>query len=147
MLTWQLYDPEEESALQFKESSVFFNVKMPWQCQWYIMPWTVELSISLATSNTALWLQISAACKITFQDSKDSGDTNLLVLSEQWMIQSQYIFRWDTHLYMSLFLSVCLSVCCAPYLRNHTWSGHKMMISPGVFFNFLKFWFFGLLGG
>ena len=28
VLTWQLYDPDEEPALQLKESSVFFNVKM-----------------------------------------------------------------------------------------------------------------------
>ena len=49
--------------------------------------------MSLATSNTALSLRILTARKITFQDSKDSGDTNLSVLSE-WVIQSQYIFRF-----------------------------------------------------
>ena len=35
-------------------------------------------------------------------------------------------FRWGTHLYMSLFLSVCPSDCSAPYLRNHTSSDHNL---------------------
>ena len=44
------------------------------------------------------------------------------------------------------------SVCCASCLRNHTslsFTVHLwgMMISPGVFFIFSKFWFSGLLGG
>ena len=54
MLTWQLYDPEEEPALQLKESSSFFNVKMLRYRLWYLMSRMVELSISLDTSNTAL---------------------------------------------------------------------------------------------
>ena len=61
-----MYDPEEEPALQLKESSVFFNVKMLQQWLWCFIYGKVELSIFLATSNTALWLQISEACKITF---------------------------------------------------------------------------------
>ena len=62
------------------------------------------------------------------------------------------VLRWGTHLYMSLFPSVHPSVCRTPCLRNRTPSNHnfwytcKMMISPGTFFIFLKFWFFGLLG-
>ena len=63
------------------------------------------------------------------------------------------IFRWGTHLYMSFFLSVCLSICCAPYLRNHTSSDHNFWytyinddISRCLFLIFLKIWFFGLLG-
>ena len=89
-----LYDPEEEPTLQLKESSILLNVKMLRQRRRYFMSGTVELSISLATFNTALWLRISEAHKVTFQDSKDSGDTNLSVLSEQWRIQSQYIFSF-----------------------------------------------------
>ena len=68
------------------------------------------------------------------------------------------VFRWGTHLYMSLFPSVCLSVglsiCCAPYLRNLTSSDHnfwytyvKWSYFQMFFFIFLKFCFLGLLGG
>ena len=61
------------------------------------------------------------------------------------------IFRWGTHLYMSLFPSVCPSVRRAPYPRNRTSCGHnfwctcKMMIYLCAFFVFsvfFKFWFF-----
>ena len=45
------------------------------------------------------------------------------------MYMDKKIFRWGTHLYMSLFpsvrLSICLSVCHAPHLRNHTSSDHN----------------------
>ena len=59
-------------------------------------------------------------------------------------------FRWDTYLYMSLFLSVCLSVYLCPSVTPHI-SGTlhhlikifvhlcKMMISSGVFFILQKF--------
>ena len=63
------------------------------------------------------------------------------------------IFGWGTHLYMSLFLSICLSVCCAPYLRNHTYLSDHIywytceMISPGIFFILFKFWFFCAVRG
>ena len=46
------------------------------------------------------------------------------------------IFRWGTHLYMSFFLSVCLSICCAPYLRNHTSSDHNF------WYTYIKWWYF-----
>ena len=44
------------------------------------------------------------------------------------------IFRWGTHLYMSLFPSVRPSVRRAPYLRNRTSSGYM------EFFCILIFW-------
>ena len=56
---------------------------------------------------------------------------------------------------LSIHPSICLSVCCAPYLRNRTSSDHnlwymcKMMIPPGVFFFplfFVNFDFLGRLG-
>ena len=47
-----------------------------------------------------------------------------------------WIFRWDTHLYVSLFLSVRLSVRCAPYLRNRTWSDHN-----NFWFMQVKWWY------
>ena len=34
------------------------------------------------------------------------------------------VFRWGTHLYVSLFLSVCPSVSCTPYLKNRTSSNN-----------------------
>ena len=34
------------------------------------------------------------------------------------------VFRWGTHLYMSLFLSVCPSICRASYFRNCTSCDH-----------------------
>ena len=49
-----MYDPEEEPALQLKESNVFFNVKMLQQRRWCFISVKVELSIFLTTSNTAL---------------------------------------------------------------------------------------------
>ena len=72
-----------------------------------------------------------------------------------------FIIRWGTHIYVSLFPyahpSVCLSIHRIPYRRNHTSSNHnfwyihvcKMIISLSFcfFFIFLKFLFFGLLGG
>ena len=58
---------------------------------------------------------------------------------------------------LSVRLSVCLSIRCAPYLRltvHHCtssdynfWYMCKMLISCGVFFFFVKFWFSGLLEG
>ena len=65
-----------------------------------------------------------------------------------------YFFRWGTHLSMSLFPSVRLSVCPSirrtSYLRNRTssnrnfWYTSEMMISPGSFVSFFKFSFLGL---
>ena len=66
-------------------------------------------------------------------------------------------FRWGTHFYVSLFLSVrpfvrpLRTISKEPYI---IWSSfmvqmYKMIISPGVFFNFkiLTFWFvWGLKG-
>ena len=66
------------------------------------------------------------------------------------------IFRWGIHLYMSLFpsvsLSVCLSVCCTPYLRNHTSSNHNFWYTcvkrylPD-FFSFFWSFHFGAVSG
>ena len=91
------------------------------------------------------------------------------ILSKLNTTYSEYlcVFRWATHLYMSLFLSVrpsvrpsvCPSVCPSvrPSVADHI-SGTihhliiillrmcKIMISPAGFFIFLKFWFFRLLG-
>ena len=68
-----------------------------------------------------------------------------------------FIFRWGTHLYLSLFLSssVHLSVrssCTISQKSYIIWSYFlvhmcKVMISPGFFFIFSKFRFFALLGG
>ena len=48
-------------------------------------------------------------------------------------------FRWGTHLYMSLFPSVCPSVhpsiCHAPYLRNRTSSNHNFWDT------YVKWWY------
>ena len=64
-------------------------------------------------------------------------------------------FRFGTHLYMSLFpslrLSVCASVCCRSYLRNNTSSSHHPWYTRVkwwyVLFSFFwKFWLFRLLG-
>ena len=41
------------------------------------------------------------------------------------------IFRWSTHLYMSLFLSVC----CTAYLRNRTSSGHNF------WYTYVNWWY------
>ena len=49
----ELYHLKEKPALQLRESNVFFNMKMLRQRLWYFMSGTVDLSISLATSNTA----------------------------------------------------------------------------------------------
>ena len=88
-------------------------------------------------------------------------------LWNKWFeISLSFIFRWGTHLlYVTFYICpfVRPSVCRAPYPRNRTPSDYnfwytyakwslflvhwcKMIISPRVFFIFLKFWFFGLLG-
>ena len=62
-------------------------------------------------------------------------------------------FRWDTHLYMSLFLSFCLSVFCIPYFRNHAscdynfWYRLQNDDISRYLFHFCKlFDFFGMFG-
>ena len=54
---------------------------------------------------------------------------SLQIFSWYLTYQSLLIFRWGTHLYMSLFPSahpsVCPFVCCTQYLRNHISSDHK----------------------
>ena len=56
-------------------------------------------------------------------------------------------FRWGTHLYMLLFLSVCLFVCCTLYLRNCALYHYMIIISGAhilndsisrLFFHFIK---------
>ena len=56
---------------------------------------------------------------------------NVAILLKSSQIKAIYyirlfykFLRWGTHLYMSLFPSICPSVCCAPYLRNCTLSNH-----------------------
>ena len=65
-------------------------------------------------------------------------------------------FRWDTHRYMSLFLSACLSVhpLCTIFFRNHCdhnfwYTCVKWWYLQVVFFFFIfvLIYFFGLLGG
>ena len=46
-------------------------------------------------------------------------------LGTQHYINVYTLFRWGTHFYMSLFLSVHPSVCRAAYLKNHTSSDHN----------------------
>ena len=79
----------------------------------------------------------------------------------EWCFFFIPFFRWNTHLYMSVFPSICPSVhsfvCCARYLRNYTSSDHnfwytyvKWWYLPGFclffFLIFSKFWLFGLVG-
>ena len=60
------------------------------------------------------------------------------------------LFRWGTHLYMSLLPSLCLSVCPWRAISQESyiiWSWFlvrmcKMTIFPVVFFIFSTFWFF-----
>ena len=40
-------------------------------------------------------------------------------------MHKKYIFRWDTHLCVSLFRSIRPSVHLAPFLRTRTWSNHN----------------------
>ena len=62
-------------------------------------------------------------------------------------------FRWATHLYMSLFLSVRPSIRRAAYLRNCTSSGLNFRYTYAkrylqvFFFIFLNFDFLGCYGG
>ena len=56
---------------------------------------------------------------------------NVAILLKSSQIKAIYyirlfykFLRWGTHLYMSLFPSICPSVCCTPYLRNCTLSNH-----------------------
>ena len=75
-----------------------------------------------------------------------------------YLMKKVELFRWGTHLYMSLFPSVCSSCLSVHPSVAHHISGTvyhliiflehscRMMISPGVFFIFSKFWFFVLLG-
>ena len=61
-----------------------------------------------------------------------------------------FFFRWGTHLSMSLFLSVCLSVCRTPYLRSRTSSNHDLWYTCVKWWYlqvfFLIFWNFDFLG-
>ena len=60
------------------------------------------------------------------------------------------VFRWGTHLYMSLFPSVCLYVCLSSTMSQELyiiWSYFWYTYIKCSFFIFLKFSFFGLLGG
>ena len=77
-----------------------------------------------------IWFQ-----KITRQP--DVGLTALYHLSS--------IFRWGTHLCMSLFLSIRLlhTISQEPYIIWFLVHMCKMMISPGVLFIFLNFDFLG----
>ena len=57
---------------------------------------------------------------------------NVAILLKSSQIKAIYYIRlfykclrWGTHLFTSLFPSVCPSACCAPYLRNWTLSNHN----------------------
>ena len=89
-----------------------------------------------------------------FSKFKNQNPWKFLIIFSWLPLEILLLFRWGTYLYVSLFhLFVCPSVA-------HQFSGNihhliiilcthmcKMMISPGIFFIFWKFWFFGLLGG
>ena len=48
----------------------------------------------------------------------------------------KFTFKWNTHLYVSLFLSVCCSAHpSAPYLRNRTLCDHNF------FYTCVKWWY------
>ena len=70
---------------------------------------------------------------------------NHCVISLARKIFLEIIFRLGINRYMSLFPSVCPSICHTQYPRNQTpyahnfWYTCKMMISPGAFFIFKKF--------
>ena len=59
--------------------------------------------------------------------------------------ESAYVctFRWDTYQCMSLFcLSVCASICCAPYLKNCTSSDYNFWYKCAKWYLQLLFSFF-----
>ena len=76
---------------------------------------------------------------------------NHMMVSEIWSATDR-IFRWGSHLYVSLFPSVrpfvCPSVSRAPYLSNSTSSNHNFWNTcvkwwyHEVFFSFLKIFIF-----
>ena len=133
-------------------------------------------------------------CHLLWQKTSQRESQTLLKRVSHGLIAYLSIFRWGTHLYMSLFPSVCLSIClsiwwsvrpsvclsvcpsiptsvclsvcpsvhpsvCLPIHPLYIifqglcvmWSLFlvhmcKMMISPGVFFHFIKILIFGSLG-
>ena len=70
-----------------------------------------------------------------------------------WKASNKHVFRWGTHLYMSLFLPVHPSICCAPYLRKHTSCDHNFWYTCvkwwniQVFFHFYKILIFRVISG
>ena len=67
---------------------------------------------------------------------------NIFPTELNFPIRSRYVFRWDTHFYMSLFPFVCPCVHCAPYLRNLTSSNHNF------WYTCVKWWYLqAFLGG
>ena len=53
-------------------------------------------------------------------------------------IYNKWFFRWDTHIYMSIFLSVRLPVCLSTYLMNCTPCDYNLSCT------YVKWWY--LLG-
>ena len=70
-----------------------------------------------------------------------------------WKACNKHVFRWGTHLYMSFFLPVHSSICCAPYLRKHTSCDHNFWYTCvkwwniQVFFHFYKILIFRIFRG
>ena len=64
-----------------------------------------------------------------------NGLRNVLQMKSYLFFVLLLVFRWGTHLYMSLFLSIHLSVCRVLYLRNRTSSHHNF------WYTYLKWWY------
>ena len=70
---------------------------------------------------------------------RQTCDKNFLMEFQVRYLALFVLFRCGTHLYMSLFLSVHLSIslciCRAPYLRNHTSSNYNLWCTS------VKWWY------
>ena len=87
------------------------------------------------------WTNVTAIHVFTEQLEKNS----LVIRTRQTAkLINKFIFRWGTHLYMSLFPSVCpffrLSVRGTPHLRNRTFDHNFWYTYIFIFFKMLIFW-------
>ena len=86
---------------------------------------------SLCLSDLSVCLISLSVWSLSLSLSLSLSPPNVAILLKSSQIKAIYYIRlfykflwWGTHLYMSLFPSICPSVCCAPYLRNCTLSNH-----------------------
>ena len=86
-------------------------------------------------------------CKYTRSTATD-------IYKHLWRTSYYFLFRWGTHLHISLFPSVCPSVHCGPCFRNCTSCDHyfwytcvKWWYLQALILFFFKLSFFGSSGG